>query len=78
MLPNIGNLNFAPRTKSTELMLVSVVRRSRSYRKSAEDGDAGEAVSGLTDGMQFYGNSYRATELPKGYCKTRTDGKFSG
>lgn len=39
---------------------------------------AGRAVSGLTDGMQFYGNSYRATGIPEGLLQTQLTGNMAG
>ena len=38
----------------------------------------GKAVSGLTDGMQFYGNSYRATGIPEGLLQPELTGNLAG
>ncbi|HRZ96178.1 MAG TPA: hypothetical protein P5084_01375 [Paludibacter sp.] len=39
---------------------------------------SGNAVSGLTDGMQFYGNSYRATAIPEGLFQPELGGNCAG
>ncbi len=39
---------------------------------------AGKAVSGLTDGMQFYGNSYRSTGIPEGLLQSQLAGNMAG
>lgn len=39
---------------------------------------AGRAVSGLTDGMQFYGNSFRATGIPEGLLQAQLAGNMAG
>ncbi len=39
---------------------------------------AGKALSGLTDGMQFYGNSYRATGIPEGLLQPQLGGNMAG
>ncbi|VBB43774.1 conserved hypothetical protein [uncultured Paludibacter sp.] len=39
---------------------------------------AGKAVSGLTDGMQFYGNSYRETGIPEGLLYKELPGNMAG
>ena len=39
---------------------------------------AGIAVSGLTDGMQFYGNSYRASGIPEGILQPELGGNCAG
>jgi cellobiose phosphorylase len=38
----------------------------------------GKAVSGLTDGMQFYGNSYRASGIPEGLLQPELGGNCAG
>ena len=37
-----------------------------------------KAVSGLTDGMQFYGNSYRSTGIPEGLLQLKLGGNMAG
>ena len=39
---------------------------------------AGKAISGLTDGMQFYGNSYRSTGIPEGLLQSELGGNMAG
>lgn len=39
---------------------------------------ANKANSALTDGMQFYGNQYRATEIPKALLMNDFEGNFAG
>jgi cellobiose phosphorylase len=38
----------------------------------------GRAVSGCTDGMQFYGRSYRATGIPEGLLAETLGGEYAG
>ena len=38
----------------------------------------GKAVSGLTDGMQFYGNTYRSTGIPEGLLHLELAGNMAG
>ncbi len=38
----------------------------------------GKAASALTDGMQFYGNSYRATGIPESLLKSTMPGNMAG
>jgi cellobiose phosphorylase len=38
----------------------------------------GKAVSGLTDGMQFYGNSYRENGIPEGLLQSELGGNMAG
>ncbi|MDR3652909.1 MAG: amylo-alpha-1,6-glucosidase [Paludibacter sp.] len=38
----------------------------------------GKAISGLTDGMQFYGNSYRSTGIPEGLLQSELSGNIAG
>jgi 1,2-beta-oligoglucan phosphorylase len=39
---------------------------------------AGKAIAGLTDGMQFYGNSYRATGVSEGLMQNELPGNMAG
>lgn len=39
---------------------------------------AGKAISGLTDGMQFYGNAYRETGIPEGLLQKELHGNMAG
>ena len=39
---------------------------------------AGKVVSGLTDGMQFYGSSYRSTGIPEGLLHPELGGNCAG
>ncbi|MBS1653247.1 MAG: hypothetical protein JSU05_00250 [Bacteroidetes bacterium] len=39
---------------------------------------AGKAIAGLTDGMQFYGNSYRATGVPECLLQNELTGDMAG